>query len=217
MFTRRILIVEDEHILRDLLVEACSNRGFEARGAASFARAQQVFGEMDPDLVILDIDLGAGPSGFDFGRLLERDHPEIPRLYLTRFVDLRIAGYQDEPTGRVGYLHKRALESLDVLIEAIQEMFKDGVEPRRDDRQSDRPLASLSGAQIDVLRLASSGLSNGSIALYRSTSEKAIEGLWTGIYRVFGLDRAEGVNLRTAALIKYAEAGGPPPRSLVKR
>lgn len=210
VFTRRILIVEDDHMLRDLLVEALSSRDFDTRGASTYSEAQSVFAELDPDLVVLDIDLGAGPSGFDFGGVLEREHPEIPRLYLTRFSDLRSAGYRSEPTGRVGFLNKASISSLDTFVDTVHSMFKDDVEPRRDDRADGRPLAVLSAAQIEVLRLASSGLSNAAIARQRSTSESAIESLWTGIYRALELERTGGLNLRAAAIIRFVETSGLP-------
>jgi DNA-binding NarL/FixJ family response regulator len=212
MFARRVLIVEDDPFLRGLLVEVCASRNFETRGAGSFSEALGAFGELDPDLVVLDIDLGPGPSGFDFGAILEDEHPEIARLYLTRFADLKAAGYQHSPTGRVGYLHKESIQSIDDFMDSVQSMFKDDIEPRRDDRSQQRPLGALSSAQIEVLRLASSGLSNGAIARRRSTSESAIEGLWTGIFRSLQLDRSEGINLRVAAIKRYIEANGLPPR-----
>lgn len=213
MFVRRVLIVEDDSLLREFLVDSCSKQGFETRGVGSCAEALQVFGEIDPDLVVLDIDLGPGPSGFDLGKVLEREHPEISRLYLTRFCDLRSAGYPGEPLGRVGYLYKQSISSVDVFLESVQSMFKDDIEPRRDDHNEDRPLAALSSAQIDVLRLASTGLANGSIARERSTTESAIESLWTGIFRALKLDRSEGINLRAAAIRRYVEACGLPLRA----
>lgn len=212
MFARRVLIVEDDPFLRGLLVEVCTSRNFETRGAGSFSEALRAFGELDPDLVVLDIDLGSGPSGFDLGAILEDQHPEIPRLYLTRFADLRAAGYENSPSGRVGYLHKESIDSIDAFLESVHSMFKDDIDPRRDDRSQQRPLATLSSAQLEVLRLASSGLSNAAIARKRSTSESAIEGLWTGIFRSLQLDRSEGINLRVAAITKYVEANGLPLR-----
>jgi DNA-binding NarL/FixJ family response regulator len=97
-------------------------------------------------------------------------------------------------------------------MDSVQSMFKDDIDPRRDDRNQQRPLADLTSAQLEVLRLASSGLSNAAIAQRRSTSESAIEGLWTGIFRSLQLDRSEGINLRVAAIKKYVEANGRPPR-----
>lgn len=210
MFARRILVVEDEALLRDLLVETCERRGFLARGAGTASDALDAIGEFDPDLVVLDIDLGGGPSGFDIGLEIEMHRPDIGRLYLTRFADRRAAGFTQAPRGRVGYLHKNSISSLETLMTAVESMFDDKTRPPRDDLDKSQPLASLSDAQVEVLKLASEGLSNQAIARVRGTSESAVESLFTGVFRVLEIERSEGVNRRAMAIKNFVDVCGAP-------
>lgn len=207
---RRILVVEDEVLLRDLIVDACTRHGFDTRGAATAMEARNAVSEFDPDLVVLDIDLGDGPSGADLGHLLERQHPDIALLYLTRFADLRAAGYGSTPGTSVGYLHKEAITSTDELMMQVNAMFRPEVSARRDDLAPGHPLDVLTDAQLDVLRLTSLGLSNRAIAAQRNTSESAVEAHLTAIFRILSVARSPEVNQRVAAIRWYVEAVGRP-------
>lgn len=203
-------MVEDEALLRDLIIDACTRHGFDTRGASTATEARHAVSEFDPDLVVLDVDLGDGPSGADLGHLLEHQHPDIALLYLTRFADLRAAGYGSTPGTSVGYLHKEAITSTDELMMQVSAMFRPEVSARRDDLASGRPLDVLTDAQLDVLRLASLGLSNRAIATQRNTSESAVEAHLTAIFRVLGIMRSPGINQRAAAIRWYVEAAGRP-------
>ena len=65
MFTRHVLIVEDEALLRDLLAQTLTARGFTVSGAATASEARSVFDDGDFDAIIVDINLGPGLDGFD--------------------------------------------------------------------------------------------------------------------------------------------------------
>ena len=60
---RRILIVEDEQCIRDVLVELFETKGVEVSAAASLDYAKWVLGRRTFDLVITDIRLGGRRDG----------------------------------------------------------------------------------------------------------------------------------------------------------
>jgi DNA-binding NarL/FixJ family response regulator len=219
MFARRVLVVEDQSLLRDLLVAACAQRGFHARGAATAIEATIAVSDFDPDIVVLDIDLGDGASGADLGHVLEHRRPDIALLYLTRFADVRAAGHPHTPGASVGYLRKDSISSTDDFLSHVETMLRISGSGRRDDLDPHRPLAELSDAQLDVLRLASLGLSNKGIAEVRRTSESAVEAHLTAIFRLLGISPSTTMNQRATAVRHFMEVAGRPlmasPRELL--
>ena len=62
-FQRRILIVEDDAFMGSLMAGALNNEGFDAKLALSAVAAKRQLKTFDPDVVLVDIDLGEGPNG----------------------------------------------------------------------------------------------------------------------------------------------------------
>jgi DNA-binding response OmpR family regulator len=77
----RILLVDDDRELIDLLAFALKRAGLEPIGAHDAATALRLFEERKPDLVVLDINLGSS-SGLDVLRELRRRSP-LPVIMLT--------------------------------------------------------------------------------------------------------------------------------------
>jgi len=84
MNSKRILIVEDEQPIREMVMFALAGAGYEVREATDAREAQACIAERVPDLVLLDWML-PGISGIDFARRLKRDEltRELPVIMLT--------------------------------------------------------------------------------------------------------------------------------------
>ncbi len=84
MMGKRILIVEDEPAIREMVAFALGGAGLEARGAADAAGAQALIAERLPDLILLDWML-PGLSGIELARRLKKDEltREVPIIMLT--------------------------------------------------------------------------------------------------------------------------------------
>jgi DNA-binding response OmpR family regulator len=77
----RILLVDDDRELIDLLAFALKRAGLEPIGAHDAVTALRLFDEREPDLVVLDINLGAS-SGLEVLRDLRR-RSALPVIMLT--------------------------------------------------------------------------------------------------------------------------------------
>ena len=73
----KLLIVEDQHLVRALLVSLLQTKGVEIKAAASSAEARALTSDFQPDVAVLDIELGDGPSGIDLAHILRSQFPEI--------------------------------------------------------------------------------------------------------------------------------------------
>ena len=82
--TVKILIVEDEAPIREMVVMALSAAGYEVHEAESGEEGFALLNEQVPDLILLDWML-PGMSGIDFSRRIKKDPlcSEIPIIMLT--------------------------------------------------------------------------------------------------------------------------------------
>ncbi|HEY0157192.1 MAG TPA: sigma-54 dependent transcriptional regulator [Thermoanaerobaculia bacterium] len=80
----RILIVDDEEVLRDVLDVMLRREGFEILTAASGEEALNVLETEEVDLVILDVML-PGISGIDTLRAMRISNPALPVIVITAF------------------------------------------------------------------------------------------------------------------------------------
>lgn len=89
----RVLVVDDEPNILELLTAALRLNGFEVRGAATGAEALSASAEFRPHIVVLDVML-PDQDGFAVARQLRSDEEAVPVLFLTArdAVEDRIAG-----------------------------------------------------------------------------------------------------------------------------
>ncbi|WP_412539289.1 response regulator transcription factor [Longispora sp. K20-0274] len=89
----RVLVVDDEPTLADLLTMALRYEGWQVRSAPDGSTAVRVAREFRPDAVVLDIML-PDLDGLEVLRRLRNDKPDIPVLFLTArdAVEDRVAG-----------------------------------------------------------------------------------------------------------------------------
>lgn len=90
----KILIVEDEKKLREVMVLFLRAEGLEVEEAASGERALEIFPSFMPELVILDVML-PGVNGFDVCKII-RKTSDVPIIFLTALEDddHHMLGYQ---------------------------------------------------------------------------------------------------------------------------
>lgn len=82
-FGLKILAVDDEPLVLTLLSETLKAQGYEVTTATDAASAKRACTNFDPDLAILDVDLGSGPDGFDLATSLRHSSPTLAIIFLT--------------------------------------------------------------------------------------------------------------------------------------
>lgn len=210
---RRLLVVEDEALTASLLATALGSAGFEVTTAGDVLQARSAIRSFDPDVVLLDISLGDGPSGLDLAHSLHLQRPDIAILILTRYPDPRVAGVPvEELPPQCGFLRKDLVADTDYLLEAINAVLADREKDVRHDKDPSRPLAQLSQKHIEVLRLMASGYTNEFIARAKSASPSTVERWTVEIYRALGIPMKGDLNPRVEAIRQFIAAGGIPER-----
>lgn len=80
-----VLIVEDERDVLEVVQDALERRGLRVRTAANDEGAYAILDREARDLNVLiaDINLGYGTTGFDVARRARQLHPELQVVYIT--------------------------------------------------------------------------------------------------------------------------------------
>lgn len=212
-FQRRILIVEDDAFMGSLMTDALANKGFDAQLAASAVEAKRQLKSFDPDVVLVDIDLGEGPNGIDFIQVVRKTRPEIAAILLSKHADSASAGLQGThiPDG-VAYLRKSLVHDTSALVSSINEAAQGHAQHLRQDKQSKGSLDLLTNAQREILHMMSLGLSNKEIAKQRGVSLSNVEQRVSEIFKAFGIAQNDAVVPRVEAIRRYIAVGGVPER-----
>jgi two-component system OmpR family response regulator len=116
----RLLVVEDEQTILELLSGSLRFAGFDVVTAASGAEALRAVAASRPDLVLLDVMMPDG-DGFEVVRRLRLSGPHVPVIFLTARdgVRERVAGLA---LGADDYVTKPF--SLDEVVERIRAVLR---------------------------------------------------------------------------------------------
>jgi len=208
---RRLLVVEDEPLLASLVTEALESAGFEVATASDVESARKLIDTFDPDMAVLDISLGNGPTGVHLAHALEISRPDIAILFLTRHPDAASAGAEglQVPAG-AGFLRKHMVNDTQYLLDAIEAVFEDRANEVRHDGVRGKGLDGLSEQAAIVLRHLAEGCSNAEIARRCNFSIKSVERWIDVVYAELGIRKEAHVNLRVEAAKRYYLGVGIP-------
>lgn len=201
----KLLVVEDDNLTRRLLVRLLTDEGFDVLDFGDGAAAIAALASTDIDIALVDLDLGAGPTGIDVLRAIRRDHEHVGAVILSSFhapelVDARMSGIPDD----VGHLVKSEIDSEDKIVEALMGAMekRPGMRPRFESDVTQ----TITRAQAEVLRLVSQGMSNAAIARERQTTVRATEILLQRIYEALGVAQDGLINSRVQAAMMYRDS-----------
>lgn len=211
MYSRHVVVVENEPLMRDLIGKTLESAGFKVTTAANAADAKRVHLAIDPDAMVVDIELGPGPDGFDLVSAIVAESPEIAIVFLTNLPDPRLVGKDTRSVPKnAAYLRKSNLVDANDLVDALNSvLMSEDVSGFRHDLDENRPLADLSAKQLQVLRQIADGLSNQQIADSRGTSVRAVEGMVSRIFESLNIDVQKDGNSRVDAVKKFFIATRP--------
>jgi DNA-binding NarL/FixJ family response regulator len=206
----RVLLVDDDMFTRTTLSAALSARGINVVASTdSAAGALQNLISLNPDVAIVDLDLGPGPSGIDICHALRAQKPNLGLILLTSYTDPRIHDPANSqlPKG-CRFISKSELSDFKVLIEEIiiarNKPFASAKVRKADDHK-------LTDIQLEVLIAVAQGLSSVEIAINRGVSVKAIEAIIAKTHVALGINKSKSVNLRVQLARAYFQLTGKMP------
>lgn len=167
-------MVEDDEFTRFTLVATLKSKNFKVVAEAKNAgEAMAKARDFKPDVALLDLDLGTGPTGVDLSVALRRNYPKMGIVFLTSYKDPRLlrSSLPELPIGSI-FLVKQEINNQDILELKIKEAF---MFQENNATESPKIESEFTDSQIETLKLLAQGLSNAEIAKRRFVTEKAIE------------------------------------------
>lgn len=202
----KVLLIEDEAFTRSLLAAALAGPLLEVHAGSTAKFAMDVSTDEEIDVAVLDLDLGAGPSGIDIAHALRAAHPRIGLVMLTSFSDPRLSSANERalPIG-TRYMTKSTLDNVNKLVTLI---LQSRSQPMKSDKAASISKSALTDNQVEVLRAVAAGDSNAAIAKTLGISEKAVEHTITRINELLGTAKVESTNARVQLVRAYSSMAG---------
>jgi DNA-binding NarL/FixJ family response regulator len=194
-------VVEDDSFTRTMLVTSLLAHGVEvAFDTGTAARALDLATSVVPDVALIDLHLGKGPTGIDVAHALRRMHPLMGVVFLTSFDDPRLLSPSlPNLPGGSQYLTKQSISNMEHLLTAMRAAVEvrtggSGSPPSspaavaaRSRAAGGDPGLALTDNQIEILGLVAQGLSNAEIARRRGIGTRSVEVAVARIARSLGL------------------------------
>jgi DNA-binding NarL/FixJ family response regulator len=207
----RVVIVEDQALLREGLARLFADGGHEVVGTLGSAeQLQQTVDEQQPELVVIDVRMP--PTFTDEGahtaREIKERHPDIGVLVLSQHVETTHA-VTLATLGGFGYLLKdRVLDVADFLAAATRvagggSALDPKVVAGLVAHVNGGPLARLSERECNVLELMAQGLTNVAIATRLTLSERTIEAHVRHILTKLDIADGQDGHRRVLAVLAY--------------
>lgn len=125
----KILVVDDDPYLLDMLIETLRTIGYDTAGASGAEEALRFLDETPVDLVITDIRM-PGMDGVEFARRVKQQQPDLPVIFITGAFNSSIL----KTIEAEGFLAKPfRIGQIEDLIEDIMSRLAASASPKRGD------------------------------------------------------------------------------------
>jgi DNA-binding NarL/FixJ family response regulator len=210
----RVVVGEDQLLVREGIVRVLEESGFEVVGVA--ADAPDLLRKTNahkPDVVITDIQMP--PERTDDGLRaaiqIRRSRPETGVVVLSQFLEDRYAlELVGDRADGVGYLLKDRVGDPTLFADSVRRVAAGGsaLDPQVIQRMVGRrrdagPLDELTPRERDVMALMAEGRSNSGIAAELTVTVAAVERHVTGIFDKLGLRQVPEDHRRVLAVLEY--------------
>jgi serine/threonine-protein kinase PknK len=182
---RRVVVADDDVLLRVGLAGLLERSGFEIAGQAGDAdELLEVVRDEQPDLVIVDIRMPPNEKcdGLDAARVIRRELPGVAILVLSAHVELADAMELLAGGRRVGYVLKSRVAKVEDFIDTVDRLMEGGavvdpvlVQELVNVRHRQDQLHDLTEREREVLELMAEGASNSGIARRLFVTEGTVE------------------------------------------
>ena len=212
----RVVLAEDDVLLREGLASLLDHSGYEVAGQAGDGpQLLTLVREARPGLVVADIRMPPTHTteGLEAARVIRQELPDTAILVLSAYVEVQHAMDLLAGGGGIGYLLKSRVADVEEFLDALQRIAKGGsvVDPALVQelvtvRRRQDPLAVLSARERQVLELMAEGRSNSGIARRLFVAEGTVEKHISSILTKLNLHDADDDHRRVLAVITFLKA-----------
>ncbi|MDA2894547.1 response regulator transcription factor [Mycolicibacterium sp. BiH015] len=215
MCSLRVVVADDDVLLREGLASLLERSGFEIVGQAGDGEALlALVREQQPDLALVDIRMPPSHTseGLDAARVIRDESPKVGIVVLSAHVDVDHAMELLAGGHAIGYLLKTRVTDVADFVDTLQRIANGAsvVDPALvaelvSARKRDDPLGALSTREREVLTLMAEGLSNAGIGRRLWVTEGTVEKHVRSILTKLNLPETGDDHRRVRAVIMYLE------------
>jgi DNA-binding NarL/FixJ family response regulator len=212
----RVVLADDDVLLREGLAGLLEHSGFEVVGQAGTApELIELVREQRPDLAIVDIRMPPTHTneGLGAASVIHEAFPDTAIVVLTAHVQVERATDLLSGGKRSGYLLKTRITDVEEFIETLERIVRGAsvvdpalVQELVATRRVADPLDALSPREREVLALMAEGRSNSGIAHRLWITGGTVEKHVRSILRKLRLPATEDDQRRVLAVITYLDA-----------
>src|SRR3954471_10644422 len=216
----RIVIGEDQALLRQGIVRLLEDAGFEV--VAEAADAPDLVRKVaahQPDVAIVDVQMPPDHTddGLRAALTIRAEQPNVGVLVLSQYAEERYAvDLIGESAEGVGYLLKDRVTDFSGFADAVRRVGAGGtvldptvVAHMLGRRRRDDPLQVLTARERDVLELMAQGRSNKGIAEALVVTPHAVEKHVTNLFTKLDIAAGAEDHRRVLAVLKYVRGSAP--------
>ncbi len=212
----RVVLAEDDVLLRESLASLLQHSGFEVVGQAGDGPGllEQVR-RVAPDLVVADIRMPPTHTteGLEAARVIRQEMPDTAIVVLSAYADVEHAMGLLASGRAIGYLLKSRVTDVEDFLGTLERVARGGsvvdpavVQELVTARRRVDPLAVLSAREREVLALMAEGRSNAGIARRLWVTEGTVEKHVRAILTKLNLPEADDDHRRVLAVITFLES-----------
>ncbi len=212
----RVVIADDDVLLREGLASLLQRSGFEVAGQAGDADGLlAAVREHRPALVLTDIRMPPTHSteGLDAARTIRAEFPDTGIVVLSAHIDVEHATELLAGGRAIGYLLKTRVTDVDDFVDTLNRVSAGAsvIDPALvtelvSARRRNDPLAALSAREREVLSLMAEGLSNAGIGRRLWVTEGTVEKHVRSILTKLDLPETGDDHRRVRAVIVYLDS-----------
>jgi len=206
----QVMLVENDRTLLTMLANSLAQFGQNITAIASNpSDAIKLFQKVNPEVVVLDIDLGDSIDGIELANIMQRSNPNIGIVFLTSFTDHRFAFISKKETPKKYiYLRKQEINNVKMVSDAIFEAATNSQKyyPARPVEKN--YFSNLSDRDIELMRHISKGYSNIKIAKILKIESKSCENAISRLLKKLEIPPDKEINQRVLITQKYFELTG---------
>jgi serine/threonine-protein kinase PknK len=213
--TMRVILAEDDVLLREGLASLLERSGFEVVGSTGDASTLlQLVRDTAPELVVVDVRMPPTHTteGLQAAREIREEFPGIAILVLSAHIEVEHAMELLANGKGIGYLLKSRVTDVNEFVDTLRRVAQGGsvLDPElvrelvTASRRSD-PLAVLSAREQEVLALMAEGRSNAGIAHTLWITEGTVEKHVRSVLAKLDLPETEDDHRRILAVLTFLE------------
>ena len=206
MNSLRVVVADDHGLTLSAVSDSLQVNGLVVEARASSAReAVDAVVKHQPDALVIDLDLGPGPTGIHVAARLRQRFPHLGVVVLSGYADPRLfaPSIPTAPRGTV-YLVKQQVADVAAVVDAVRA----SVERAAAGDAASVPAVALTSSQVAVLDLVAQGFTNGAIAQRLFISEDSVAKSINRISKRLMISTGPETNTRGALTSRYFELVG---------